>query len=116
MPQKPQTYLIVGASRGIGLAFVDELLERGHIVLATARSPESFSQNSARNLYSLTSKPTGRNLTILECDVQSDYMIKLFIEEIRKLSRPGHVLENRVIDVVIMNAGILEYPGRIGEM
>lgn len=34
----------------------------------------------------------------------------------RKLGRKGGVLDNGVIDVVVLNAGVLEYPGRVGEM
>ncbi len=40
---KRKTWLVIGASRGIGKEFVDQLLERGDRVLATVRkNPDSF--------------------------------------------------------------------------
>ncbi|KAG4436793.1 hypothetical protein IFR05_007727 [Cadophora sp. M221] len=127
----PQTYLIVGASRGIGLEFTKQLLSLGYIVIATARSPthslltstSNAAPNSptkppsnASNLWALTGTPHGHNLTILECDVSDESSIKSFSEEVRKLGRKGGVLEGGVIDVVVLNAGILEYPGRVSEI
>jgi NAD(P)-dependent dehydrogenase (short-subunit alcohol dehydrogenase family) len=34
------TYIITGASRGLGLEFVKQLLAAGHIVFACARNPD----------------------------------------------------------------------------
>lgn len=116
----PQTYLIIGASRGIGLEFTTQLLSRGDIVIATARAPITAppvtSIGSASRLWSLTGTPNGHNLTILECDVSSEESIKAFTERVRKLGRKGCVLENGCIDVVVLNAGVLEYPNRISEL
>lgn len=117
----PQTWLIVGASRGIGLEFVAQLLAHGHTVIATARAPAPApapgrSVGNASNLYSLTGSPNGRNLTILECDVSDERSIQRFAEQVRKLARPGAVLEKGVIDVVVLNAGILVYPNHINSM
>ncbi|KAH6717123.1 short-chain dehydrogenase [Leptodontidium sp. MPI-SDFR-AT-0119] len=127
----PQIYLIVGASRGIGLEFTKQLLDLGYIVIATARSPThslltstsntlpnspTKPPNNASNLWALTGAPNGHNLTILECDVSDESSIKSFSEEVRKLGRKGGVLEGGVIDVVVLNAGILEYPGRVSEI
>lgn len=36
-----QTYIVTGASRGIGLEFVEQLAARGDIVFACARNPDS---------------------------------------------------------------------------
>jgi NAD(P)-dependent dehydrogenase (short-subunit alcohol dehydrogenase family) len=117
----PQTWLIVGASRGIGLEFVSQLLSRGDIVIATARAPSStlppLSQyGNASQLWALTGTPNGQNLKILECDVSNEESIKSFTERVRKLGRKGGVLENGIIDVVVLNAGVLVYPNRISEM
>jgi len=116
----PQTWLIVGASRGIGLEFVTQLLSQGHIVIATARAPATSPPvdrlGNGSRLYSLTGTPNGRNLTILECDVSDETNIKRFGEQIRKLGRRGAVLEWGVIDVVVLNAGVLVYPNRMSEM
>ncbi len=118
MPQ--QTWLIVGASRGIGLEFVSQLLWQGHIVIATSRAPASApavgSPGTGSLLYSLTGTPNGRNLTILECDVSSETCIRNFGEQVRKLGRRGAVLETGVIDVVVLNAGVLVYPNRMSDM
>lgn len=116
----PQTWLIVGASRGIGLEFVSQLLAQGHNVLATARAPATApppnTPGKESRLWSLTGTPSGHNLTILECDVSDEDSIKRFVEQVRKLSRKGGVLENGVIDVVVLNAGVLVYPNRVTDM
>lgn len=115
----PQTWLIVGASRGIGLEFVSQLLAQGHVVIATARAPSTappvHAVGSGSDLYSLTGTRNGRNLTILECDVSDEDSIKRFGEQTRRLGRRGAVLERGVIDVVVLNAGVLVYPNRISE-
>lgn len=125
MNKMPQTWLIVGATRGIGLEFTTKLLSLGHTVIATARSPTSSLLSSttpttttgtASKLWSLTGTPNGHNLTILECDVSDESSIKGLTEQVRRLGRNGGVLEGGVIDVVVLNAGILEYPGRVSEM
>ncbi|KAG0649151.1 putative oxidoreductase [Hyphodiscus hymeniophilus] len=116
----PQTWLIVGGSRGIGLEFVTQLLAQGHTVIATARAPASAppvnSLGNGSQLYSLTGTPNGKNLTILECDVSDDASIKRFGEQVRKLGRKGAVLERGIIDVVVLNAGVLVYPNRVSEI
>ena len=118
----PQIWLIVGASRGIGLEFVSQLLSRGDTVIATARAPpQSISPpptqyGNASQLWALTGTPNGHNLKILECDVSDEESIKSFTERVAKLGRKGGVLESGVIDVVVLNAGVLVYPNRISEM
>lgn len=39
---KPRTWLVTGASRGLGLAFAEVALEAGEAVVATARDPKSL--------------------------------------------------------------------------
>lgn len=116
----PQTWLIVGASRGIGLEFVTQLLEQGNIVIATARAPATAPPvdrlGNGSKLYSLTGTRNGRNLTILECDVSDEESIKRFGEQVGRLGRRGAVLESGIIDVVVVNAGVLVYPNRASEM
>jgi NAD(P)-dependent dehydrogenase (short-subunit alcohol dehydrogenase family) len=117
----PQTWLVVGASRGIGLEFVRQLLSRGDIVIATARAPPTSpsplaESGSASKLWPLTGAQNGQNLKILECDVSDEQSIKDFAEQVRKLGRIGGVLERGVIDCVVLNAGVLDYPNRISEM
>lgn len=107
----PQIWIIVGASRGIGLEFTRRLLLQNHIVIATARSIPGASQ-----LWPLTGSENGHNLKILECDVSDESSIKNFAEQVRRLGRKGNVLEGGVIHCVVLNAGILVYPNKISEM
>lgn len=106
-----QAWIIVGASRGIGLEFARQLLLQNHIVIATVRSIASANQ-----LWPLTGTPNGHNLQILECDVSDTQSIKQFSEQVRRLGRRGNVLEGGIIDCLVLNAGVLEYPNRISEM
>ena len=49
MPQRSKTVLVVGASRGLGLALAEEWLERGFQVIATMRDkPEGLEALAAR--------------------------------------------------------------------
>jgi NAD(P)-dependent dehydrogenase (short-subunit alcohol dehydrogenase family) len=105
----PQTHLIVGASRGIGLEFATQLLSRGDIVIATERGFLS-------KLRHLKESPNGKNLMILQCDVVNESSIKSFAAEVGKLAEKGGLLEGGVIDSVVLNAGVLEYPNRISEV
>lgn len=111
-----QIWLIIGASRGIGLEFTTQLLSLGHTVIATARAPTITPPGNASKLWSLTGTPNGHNLTILECDVSNEESILAFTEGVRRLGRKGCVLEKGVIDVVVLNAGVLEYPNRVSEV
>ncbi|OJD27787.1 hypothetical protein ACJ73_00810 [Blastomyces percursus] len=95
MPKAVQTWLIVGASRGIGLEFARQILANGHRILATIRS-------SSAALDALVKEAPDR-AKILTCDVsRNDSITKL----INSLSQTGE----RKLDYVVINAGILEYP------
>jgi NAD(P)-dependent dehydrogenase (short-subunit alcohol dehydrogenase family) len=131
----PQIWLIVGASRGIGVEFVNQLLARGDTVIATARAPLSSStlsslasswnekidaEKNGENKENEITKEAKR-LTVLECDVSAEESIRAFGQAVGRLGEAGGVLDvngisRGVIDVAVMNAGILEYPGRISEM
>ena len=63
-------WVIVGASRGIGLEFVRQLLARGERVLATVRDPTKASQ-----LWTLAGAAPRANCHLLECDVASEASI-----------------------------------------
>jgi len=96
---KQQTALIIGASRGLGLALAAEYLKRGWQVIATVRG-------SSTPLHDL--KPSaGDRLDIehLDIDVPDD------LEALRKR------LEGRVLDLLFVNAGIsIESDKTIGQM
>ncbi|KAH2830670.1 hypothetical protein KXV85_007539 [Aspergillus fumigatus] len=96
-----QTWLIVGASRGIGLEFVRQLLTSGHRVIATARGPGSALDTIARDAPD--------RATILTCDVSKNESIMSFIDQ---LAQTGI----RTINYAVINAGILKYPNRALEM
>ena len=66
------TWLIVGASRGIGLEFVRQLLARGDQVIATVRDLEKASE-----LWSLAGVAPRGACQLLLCDVQSDNSINV---------------------------------------
>ncbi|KAH2668513.1 hypothetical protein KXW25_000955 [Aspergillus fumigatus] len=66
-----QTWLIVGASRGIGLEFVRQLLTSGHRVIATARGPGSALDTIARDAPD--------RAIILTCDVSKNESIMAWI-------------------------------------
>ena len=65
----PPVWLVVGASRGIGLEFVRQLLANGNHVYAVIRNPAS-----ASNLWQLAAAGKGR-CNMLECDIAEESSI-----------------------------------------
>lgn len=66
-----KTWVIIGASRGIGLEFVHQLLEKEERIFATVRNPRA---NHASSLWSEAGGDHGR-CQMLECDVLSEASI-----------------------------------------
>ncbi|KAK9905692.1 hypothetical protein WJX75_004687 [Coccomyxa subellipsoidea] len=91
---KDLVYVVTGASRGLGLEFVTQLLHKGHLVVAAARNPKKSS-----GLESLASK-YGSALTLVTLDVSDADSIKAAAQSISEAHPNG-------IDVLINNAGIL---------
>jgi len=85
----PQTWMITGANRGIGLALTMELLRRGDHVVAAARDPWGGA------LAELASVHVGQ-LTPLELDVTSD----------KSVAAAKQAFDGRPIDVLVNNAGV----------
>lgn len=85
----PQTWMITGANRGIGLALTMELLRRGDHVVAAARDPWGGA------LAEVASGQAG-TLTPLELDVTSD----------RSVAAAKQALDGKPIDVLVNNAGV----------
>lgn len=85
----PQTWMITGANRGIGLALTMELVRRGDHVIAAARDPwgGALAELAAEHVAALT---------LVELDVTSDASVAA-----AKTS-----LEGRPIDVLLNNAGV----------
>lgn len=84
-----QTSLVIGASRGLGRGFVEQLLARGDHVLATVRK-----EADAEELGELPNQ--GGRLEIFQLDVADAASRAAFIDE----------LGDRPIDLLIHNAGI----------
>lgn len=87
--ETPATWFVTGASRGLGLELVRQLLERGDNVAATSRSTE-------RLLAGLTDVNTDRLLPV-ELDLVDEAAVEAAVAE--TLQRFGR------IDVVVNNAG-----------
>ena len=85
----PQTWMITGANRGIGLALTMELLRRGDTVIAAARNPWGGA------LAELASEHVGQ-LTPLELDVTDDASV----------AAAKTTLAGQPIDVLVNNAGV----------
>lgn len=78
------TVLITGANRGIGLAFAKAYSARGETVLGTARDPAKATE-------------LAEVAEVFPCDVSDDASVAAL----------GEFLENRPIDLLLNNAGIL---------
>ncbi|OZJ02753.1 hypothetical protein BZG36_03346 [Bifiguratus adelaidae] len=89
-----QTYLITGTSRGIGLAVVKQLIERGDIVIAGARQPEA-----SEGLKAIRSP----NLHVIRLDVSDTESIANAVKEVDRIAPSG-------LDVLINNAAALTKP------
>ncbi|KAI0783046.1 putative short-chain dehydrogenases/reductase [Abortiporus biennis] len=91
------SYLITGASRGIGLGLVQQLLKNPeNQVIATARNP-----SSSKGLQELREQyPDNKRLITLTLDVSKPEDIKKAAEDAEKLLPGG-------LDVLINNAAIL---------
>lgn len=92
----PSTYVVTGASRGIGQEFARQLAARGEHVIATVRS-----MDKAAALHAL-----GPNVRVLPLDVADPASIKTF----------GHALANEKIDVLINNAGVRSVSRTIADL
>ncbi|KAG5659192.1 hypothetical protein KAF25_000394 [Fusarium avenaceum] len=104
--QATTTWVVVGASRGIGLEFVKQLLEAGHRVIGTARNP------GAGELPKVAEAQDDPKSCIVEqCDVSSSESIDNFAARIKVLVESGIKL-----DGIVLNAGVLNYPNRATEL
>jgi NAD(P)-dependent dehydrogenase (short-subunit alcohol dehydrogenase family) len=120
----PKTYLILGASRGIGLELVAQLLSQNQIVIATQRTPANPSP-LLKKLSDTHAHKENRGLTVLNCDFSDEDSISKFAVEVGELVEDGGLWDGAreepdgkraIIDTVIFNAGILEYPARVSDL
>lgn len=94
MARPPQTVLVTGASRGLGLEFVRQLSARGDRVIAACRTP-----GAAPDLRAVTGR-------VAALDVTDQLSIASFVAD----------LGGEPIDVLINNAGISAPDGRLGTL
>lgn len=95
MTPSPSRALIVGASRGIGLALVDSLLARpdtDHVYAAARRATQS------QGLTDLESRHPGR-VTLIDVDISDESTIESCIDEIRQTAAQ--------LDWVVNTVGLL---------
>ncbi|KAK8869232.1 short-chain dehydrogenase [Apiospora arundinis] len=102
-----ETWVVIGASRGIGLELVNQLLEAGQQVIAAVRDVS----NAPRLLQLVTSQKAEARCSVEGCDISSDESITNFVHRIDQRMRNGMKLGN-----VILNAGVLKYPNRATEV
>ena len=104
---QPSTWAIVGASRGIGLEFVRQLVARGDQVTATIRDP-----GKASELWQLAAGTTPRpgSCQLYQCDVCIEASIDDFVTRFKA----HHGAQK--IDYLVCNAGVLKYPNRATEI
>jgi NAD(P)-dependent dehydrogenase (short-subunit alcohol dehydrogenase family) len=87
-----KTWFVTGASRGIGLALVNELLRRGYNVIGACRNPDG-----ERDFW----------------EIKRDYKerfdsVRLDVTDLESIRSAALHLRDRTIDVLINNAGILK--------
>ncbi|MGF1686088.1 SDR family oxidoreductase [Photobacterium japonica] len=87
-----ETVVITGASRGIGLALIQQFLALGYRVIASYRGTPSAAQ-----LALAAAKP----LTLLALDVTDSAAVATFADGVT------HALAGRPLDILINNAGVI---------
>lgn len=84
---KQRVWVITGASKGLGLAMVKYLIDKGQLVVATTRDSARFDQ--------LLTSSVG--LEVLQLDIKDEQEVRLAMEDVyRRYTR---------IDVLVNNAG-----------
>ncbi|KAG2208752.1 hypothetical protein INT47_007851 [Mucor saturninus] len=86
-----KTYIVTGASRGLGLEFVKQIAANGHTVFACARNPDS-----SKDLQALIDN---KQVFGVKLDTTCEKSIKAAVEEIDSKAPQG-------VDILINNAGI----------
>ncbi|PCH40320.1 NAD(P)-binding protein [Wolfiporia cocos MD-104 SS10] len=87
------SYVVAGASRGLGLEFVHQLLANGHTVIALARSPAT-----SKGLNAISDK----NLHVVKADITDSASLNAAAEETSRIT--GGTLD------VLINNGVFQDP------
>ena len=90
-----KTILVTGASRGIGLEWTRQCLDRGHRLLATCRNPDN-----AKGLLKLRESHADL-LNVLPLDVEEEDSVTRLFSALEK--------KNESIDLLFNNAGIIDW-------
>lgn len=93
-----KSILITGSSRGLGLEFTKQFLEKGEMVIATCRDPEK-----ANILQKLKSR-FSNTLNVVKLDVTNEKSRNSAFDQIKDLSSN--------LDIIINNAGIISGDGK----
>ncbi|KZT51794.1 NAD(P)-binding protein [Calocera cornea HHB12733] len=88
------SYVVAGASRGLGLEFVKQLLAKGNLVLALARNPDK-----STGLQELKGE---KNLHILKADITKPDELRAAVAETGKITGGS-------LDVLINNAAYMTF-------
>jgi NAD(P)-dependent dehydrogenase (short-subunit alcohol dehydrogenase family) len=90
-----KTILATGASRGIGLEWTRQCLDRGHRLIATCREPErATALNALREAHR-------ERLEVLPLDVEDESSVKILFAQLDQRSE--------AIDLLFNNAGIMDW-------
>ncbi len=90
-----KTILATGASRGIGLEWTRQCLDRGHRLIATCRNPEG-----AGDLNALGEAHAGR-LEVLPLDVEDESSVQSLFQKLDQ--------RDETVDLLFNNAGIMDW-------
>ena len=90
-----KTILATGASRGIGLEWTRQCLERGHRLIATCRNPEG-----AGDLNALGEAHAER-LEVLPLDVEEEASVTALFDQLDQ--------REQAVDLLFNNAGIMDW-------
>ncbi len=90
-----KTILATGASRGIGLEWTRQCLDRGHRLIATCRNPEG-----AGDLSALQDSHADR-LEVLPLDVEDETSVQSLFQKLDQ--------RDETVDLLFINAGIMDW-------
>ncbi|KXJ86157.1 hypothetical protein Micbo1qcDRAFT_168753 [Microdochium bolleyi] len=118
MTRDSEAWVVVGASRGIGLEFVKQLLAQ-QLPSSPATSPGGVqvvaavrNASKSRLLHELLESLGARDRCLIEeCDVADEQSLGNFAGTMQ-----CHVDNGLNIGTVVLNAGILQYPNRATEV